>query len=172
MLKHLTIKNYALIEELDVTFSHGFSVLTGETGAGKSIILGALGLILGQRADSQSLKDKKEKCIVEGFFDVKNLNLAPFFADNNLDWDPEQSILRREILPSGKSRAFINDTPVNLNILKELAEKLIDIHSQIKLQSFRMNLSSCWRLTLSVDWMKNETLTPKCSRHIGIKNRC
>lgn len=132
MLKHLTIKNYALIEELDVTFSHGFSVLTGETGAGKSIILGALGLILGQRADSQSLKDKKEKCIVEGFFDVKNLNLAPFFADNNLDWDPEQSILRREILPSGKSRAFINDTPVNLNILKELAEKLIDIHSQNK----------------------------------------
>jgi len=107
-------------------------VITGETGAGKSIILGALGLILGQRADLQSLMDKNEKCVVEGLFDIQQLNLANFFTANNLDFDPEQSILRREILPSGKSRAFINDTPVNLNILKELAEKLIDIHSQNK----------------------------------------
>ncbi len=132
MLKHLTIRNYALIESLETEFNSGFSVITGETGAGKSIILGALGLILGQRADLQSLMDKNEKCIVEGLFSIQQLNLENFFTANNLDFDPEQSILRREILPSGKSRAFINDTPVNLNILKELAEKLIDIHSQNK----------------------------------------
>jgi len=132
VLKHLTIRNYALIESLETEFNSGFSVITGETGAGKSIILGALGLILGQRADLQSLMDKNEKCVVEGLFDIQQLNLANFFTANNLDFDPEQSILRREILPSGKSRAFINDTPVNLNILKELAEKLIDIHSQNK----------------------------------------
>lgn len=132
MLKHLTIRNYALIESLETEFNSGFLVITGETGAGKSIILGALGLILGQRADLQSLMDKNEKCIVEGLFSIQQLNLENFFTANNLDFDPEQSILRREILPSGKSRAFINDTPVNLNILKELAEKLIDIHSQNK----------------------------------------
>lgn len=130
MLKHLTIRNYALIENLETEFSPGFSVITGETGAGKSIILGALGLILGQRADLQSLMNKNEKCVVEGLFHIQQLDLENFFNENNLEFDPEQSILRREILPSGKSRAFINDTPVTLNILKELAEKLIDIHSQ------------------------------------------
>lgn len=132
MLKNLTIKNYALIEQLETGFHPGFSVMTGETGAGKSIILGALGLILGQRADLQSLMNKQEKCIVEGVFGIDHLGLQSFFTDNNLDYDPDHAILRREILPSGKSRAFINDTPVNLNTLKELAEQLVDIHSQNK----------------------------------------
>ncbi len=131
MLKHLSITNFALIQNLQVDFFEGFSVITGETGAGKSIILGALSLILGQRADLQSLLDKENKCVVEGIFDVVNLGLELYFAQNDLDFQ-EQSILRREILPTGKSRAFINDTPVNLNVLAELAEKLLDIHSQHK----------------------------------------
>lgn len=131
MLKHLSITNFALIENLQVDFFEGFSVITGETGAGKSIILGALSLILGQRADLQSLMDKEAKCVVEGVFDVVNLGLDDFFVQNELDFQ-DHSILRREILPGGKSRAFINDTPVNLNLLSELAEKLLDIHSQHK----------------------------------------
>lgn len=131
MLKHLSITNFALIENLQVDFFEGFSVITGETGAGKSIILGALSLILGQRADLQSLMDKEAKCVVEGVFDVVNLGLDEFFVQNELDFQ-DHSILRREILPGGKSRAFINDTPVNLNLLSELAEKLLDIHSQHK----------------------------------------
>ena len=131
MLAHLSIKNYALIEELEIEFPKGFSVITGETGAGKSILLGALSLILGQRADLQSLKDKSKKCIVEGTFNIKNIKLKEFFKNNDIDFE-HSSILRREILPSGKSRAFVNDTPVNLNILKELAEKLVNIHSQNK----------------------------------------
>jgi DNA repair protein RecN (Recombination protein N) len=131
LLKHLSITNFALIENLQVDFFEGFSVITGETGAGKSIILGALSLILGQRADLQSLMDKEAKCVVEGIFDVVNLGLDDFFVQNELDFQ-DHSILRREILPGGKSRAFINDTPVNLNLLSELAEKLLDIHSQHK----------------------------------------
>ena len=128
MLNHLSITNYALIESLQIDFFEGFSVITGETGAGKSIILGALSLILGQRADLQSLMDKENKCVVEGVFDIVNLGLENFFIQNELDFQ-DLSILRREILPTGKSRAFINDTPVNLNLLTELAEKLLDIHS-------------------------------------------
>jgi DNA repair protein RecN (Recombination protein N) len=135
LLKHLTIKNYALIERLETEFYPGFSVMTGETGAGKSIILGALGLILGQRADLQSLMNKQEKCIVEGVFATGARDLRSFFERNSLDYDNETAILRREILPSGKSRAFINDTPANLSILKELAEQLIDIHSQNSITS-------------------------------------
>lgn len=131
MLNHLSITNYALIESLQIDFFEGFSVITGETGAGKSIILGALSLILGQRADLQSLMDKENKCVVEGVFDIVNLGLENFFIQNELDFQ-DLSILRREILPTGKSRAFINDTPVNLNLLTELAEKLLDIHSQHK----------------------------------------
>jgi len=131
LLNHLSITNFALIENLQVDFFEGFSVITGETGAGKSIILGALSLILGQRADLQSLMDKESKCVVEGVFDVVNLGLEDFFIQNELDFQ-DHSILRREILPGGKSRAFINDTPVNLNLLTELAEKLLDIHSQHK----------------------------------------
>ncbi len=130
MLKHLTIKNYALIERLETDFSAGFSVMTGETGAGKSIILGALGLILGQRADLQSLMNKQEKCIVEGVFNIGHTDLKTIFLKNNLDYDPDLTILRREILPSGKSRAFINDTPVNLPTMKEIAGRMVDIHSQ------------------------------------------
>lgn len=129
MLTKLTVFNYALIQELSVEFPSGLNMVTGETGAGKSIILGALGLILGNRADVSSLKNKDDKCVVEGSFDIKNYNLEHFFKDNDLDYDPV-TILRREIIPSGKSRAFINDTPVNLKVMQELGLKLIDIHSQ------------------------------------------
>jgi DNA repair protein RecN (Recombination protein N) len=129
MLTKLAVSNYALISNLDVEFHSGLNSVTGETGAGKSIILGALGLILGNRADLSVLKSRQEKCIVEGIFDVENYQLQPFFQENDLDYDT-QTILRREITPSGKSRAFINDTPVNLKTLRELALQLIDIHSQ------------------------------------------
>lgn len=129
MLQSLYIKNYALIDRLSIDFNSGFNIITGETGAGKSILLGALGLILGQRADLSVLRDKSKKCTVEGSFEVKNYQLADFFAENELDYD-DQTILRREITPSGKSRAFINDTPVNLKTIRELALRLIDIHSQ------------------------------------------
>lgn len=133
MIVSLSIENFALIEKLSVRFSDGFSVITGETGAGKSILLGALGLVLGKRADLSSLKNKEEKCIIEAHFQLKNYNLKSFFDDNDLDHE-EETIIRREILPSGKSRAFINDTPVNLNELQELSNFLIDIHSQHQTQ--------------------------------------
>lgn len=119
-----------MISKLETSFHPGFSVMTGETGAGKSIILGALSLILGQRADLQSVKDKSKKCVIEGEFDAISQNFEAFFEDHNLDFDPQLTILRREILPSGKSRAFINDTPVSLAQLKEIAFQLVDIHSQ------------------------------------------
>ncbi len=129
MITSLSINNFALIEKLSIDFSNGFSIITGETGAGKSILLGALGLVLGKRADLTSLKNKEEKCIIEGHFDLSNYNLQPFFTANDLDYE-DQTIIRREILPSGKSRAFINDTPVNLQELQDLSLFLIDIHSQ------------------------------------------
>lgn len=130
MLKSLYIKNYALIDTLNISFESGFSVITGETGAGKSIILGALSLIIGQRAETKYIKKDADKCIVEGVFDTSNYNLQSFCEDNGIDYDPNTFILRREILSSGKSRAFINDSPVTLNELKLLGEQLIDIHSQ------------------------------------------
>jgi DNA repair protein RecN (Recombination protein N) len=133
MITSLAIENYALIEKLAINFSGGFTTVTGETGAGKSILLGALGLVLGNRADLSSLKNKEEKCIIEAHFAIKDYNLKAFFEDNNLDYEPE-TIIRREILPSGKSRAFINDTPVNLSELQELSNYLIDIHSQHQTQ--------------------------------------
>jgi DNA repair protein RecN (Recombination protein N) len=133
MITTLSIKNYALIEKLSIDFSKGFSIITGETGAGKSIILGALGLVLGKRADLTSLKNKEEKCIIEAHFEISKYNLAPFFEANDLDYEQE-TIIRREILPSGKSRAFINDSPVNLQELQELGLFLIDIHSQQQTQ--------------------------------------
>ncbi|MFY7740739.1 MAG: DNA repair protein RecN [Flavobacterium sp.] len=133
MITSLSIENFALIEKLSVKFTDGFSVITGETGAGKSILLGALGLVLGKRADLTSLKNKEEKCIIEAHFQIKNYNLKSFFVSNDLDYEDE-TIIRREILPSGKSRAFINDTPVNLNELQELSNYLIDIHSQHQTQ--------------------------------------
>jgi len=130
MLKSLFIQNYALISQLEVDFTEGFSVLTGETGAGKSIIMGALSLILGQRADAKSIKEGENKCLIEGVFDISSYNLLSFFEENELEYDDTHCILRRELLASGKSRAFINDTPVGLNELKILASQLIDIHSQ------------------------------------------
>jgi len=129
MLNHLSIENYALIEKLDIDFSDGLSVITGETGAGKSILIGALSLILGKRADTHVLLNKSKKCIVEGSFNIKNYGLDNFFKKHELDYE-NITILRREINKNGKSRAFINDTPVNLNLLKELGDKLVDIHSQ------------------------------------------
>lgn len=129
MLIKLYVQNYALIKELDVGFENGLTIITGETGAGKSILLGALSLILGTRADSSVLLDKNEKCIVEGTFRIEEYDLNEFFSSNELDYEPVTS-LRREINPAGKSRAFINDTPVTVNLLKELVDKLIDIHSQ------------------------------------------
>ena len=129
MLKQLQIENYALIAKLDVHFSNNFSVITGETGAGKSILLGALGLILGKRADVQSLQNKDRKCIIEGVFKIDEYQLNSFFERYDLDYEDETT-LRREISPNGKTRAFINDTPVNLTQLKELGSSLIDVHSQ------------------------------------------
>ena len=129
MLLSLSVQNYALIEQLNISFSNQFATITGETGAGKSILLGALGLIMGNRADLSSLKDKEKKCVVEAGFEISKYKLKPFFDANDLDYEAI-TIIRREILPSGKSRAFINDTPVNLSELQLLAENLIDIHSQ------------------------------------------
>ena len=133
MLTSLSIKNFALIEKLDIDFSENFSIITGETGAGKSILLGALGLVLGKRADLSSLKNKEEKCVIEAQFDIARYNLESFFEANDLDFEKE-TIIRREILSSGKSRAFVNDSPVNLQELQELGEYLIDIHSQHQTQ--------------------------------------
>ncbi|WP_375605050.1 DNA repair protein RecN [Flavobacterium davisii] len=129
MLVQLSIKNFALIEQLEMNFSNQFSIITGETGAGKSILLGALGLVLGNRADLGSLKDKEQKCVIEAHFNLSVYNLKGFFEENDMDFE-EITIIRREILPSGKSRAFVNDSPVNLTELQELGTFLIDIHSQ------------------------------------------
>ncbi len=129
MLQHLSIKNYALIDTLQVDFNKGLSIITGETGAGKSILLGGLALVLGKRADLSSLKDKDRKCIVEAVFNIADYNLTTFFKENDIDFE-EETIIRREILPSGKSRAFINDTPINLAVLNQLSKQLIDVHSQ------------------------------------------
>lgn len=129
MLTNLKITNYALIKNLELDFGPGLNTITGETGAGKSIMLGGLGLILGKRADKRSLLDNQSKCIIEGTFTLKGYPLQEFFEENDLDFD-EETILRREITPSGKSRAFINDTPVKLKVLEELGSKLVDVHSQ------------------------------------------
>jgi DNA repair protein RecN len=130
MLKSLFVQNYALIDRLEIDFHEGFSVITGETGAGKSIILGALSLILGQRADSKSIKQGENKCVIEGYFDISAYALQNYFEENDIEYDANTTILRRELMASGKSRAFINDTPASLNQLKELGARLIDIHSQ------------------------------------------
>src|ERR1700722_19168859 len=129
MLQKLNISNYALIDSLEISFGGGLNILTGETGAGKSIILGALSLILGQRAESRYFFNQQKKCVIEGSFKIEGFHLKQFFEDNDLDYEAE-TVLRREISVDGKSRAFVNDTPVNLPALKALGEKLIDIHSQ------------------------------------------
>jgi DNA repair protein RecN (Recombination protein N) len=130
MLKHLYIKNYALIDLLDIELHPGFSVITGETGAGKSIILGAIGLLLGQRADAKTLKQGADRCIIEAHFDLSRYGMEGFFEENDIDYDAEECIVRRELTAAGKSRAFINDTPVQLSMLKELGDRLVDVHSQ------------------------------------------
>ncbi|EDP94339.1 DNA repair protein RecN [Kordia algicida OT-1] len=129
MLTQLSIKNFALIDSLQVEFDKGLTIITGETGAGKSILLGGLALILGKRADLSSLKDKDRKCVIEAEFSIKKYKLKQFFEENDLDYDHD-TIVRREILPSGKSRAFVNDVPVRLGVLQALGDQLIDIHSQ------------------------------------------
>ena len=144
MLRSLYIQNYALIEKLDISFEQGFSVITGETGAGKSIILGAIGLLLGQRADVKSIRTGATKCVIEARFDISNYQMRPFFEDNELEYEDE-CILRRELYASGKSRAFINDTPAQLAQMKELGEQLIDIHSQhqnllLNKEGFQLNV--------------------------------
>lgn len=151
MLQSLQIVNYALIRSLDITFDDGFTVITGETGAGKSILMGALSLLLGNRADTNVLFDKNSKCVVEGTFDITNLSLQPFFEENDLDYQ-DVTIIRREINEKGKSRAFINDTPVNLVTLKNLSASLIDIHSQH--QNLLLN-DSGFRLSIIDQYAQN-----------------
>ncbi len=130
MLKHLYIKNFTLIDQLDIEFHPGFSVITGETGAGKSIILGAIGLLLGNRADSKLIKQGEKKCTIEAHFDLSNYGFEAFFEAHDIDFEPEDTIIRRELTATGKSRAFVNDTPVSLQMMRTLGEQLIDIHSQ------------------------------------------
>ena len=130
MIKQLHISNYALIDKLDIEFGSGLTIITGETGAGKSIILGALSLILGERADTKAIRDTAAKTVVEATFDIGGYGLENFFQDNDIDWDEHECLVRRELSPTGRSRAFINDTPVALNVLRELATRLVDIHSQ------------------------------------------
>lgn len=130
MLKHLYIKNFTLIDTLDIDLYAGFSVITGETGAGKSIILGAIGLLLGQRADSKAIKTGAEKCVIEAHFDLTRYAMESFFHENDIEYDADDCIIRRELTSAGKSRAFINDSPVPLTMLKELGDRLVDVHSQ------------------------------------------
>ena len=129
MLTHLSIKNYALIRQLDLEPSARLNVLTGETGAGKSIILGAIGLLLGNRADAKALWNEDEKCITEGTFDISSYSLRNLFEQENLDYE-DQTVIRREVSPTGKSRAFINDTPVTLDVMRKIGGRLMDVHSQ------------------------------------------
>ena len=130
MIKQLHISNYALIDKLDIGFNDGLTIITGETGAGKSIILGALSLILGERADSKSIRDASSKTVVEATFDIKGYRLEHFFSEHDIDWDDRECLVRRELYPTGRSRSFINDTPVALSVLRDLATHLVDIHSQ------------------------------------------
>ena len=145
MLKQLYIKNFTLIDELDIQLFPGFSVITGETGAGKSIILGALSLLLGQRADSRSIKSGCDRCIIEAHFDLSRYQLESLFADNDIDYDNEDCIFRRELTSTGKSRSFINDTPVSLAVMKSIGQQLVDIHSQhqnllLQEEDFQLNV--------------------------------
>ena len=145
MLQSLFIQNYALIDRLDIQFTSGFSVITGETGAGKSIILGAIGLLLGQRADIKAIRKGASKCIVEARFHIANYHMQEFFEENDIEFDPEECLLRREVSANGKSRAFINDTPAPLSQMKLLGEKLIDVHSQhqnllLNKEGFQLNI--------------------------------
>ncbi len=164
MLCNLVVENYALISHLEIEFKKGLTIITGETGAGKSILLGALSLILGKRADTSVLLNKERKCLVEGTFDITHYGLQDFFADKGIDYD-NQSIIRREIAATGKSRAFINDTPVNLELLTELGNKLIDIHSQHQ----NLNLSdSIFQMKVIDSYARNQELLYSYMMHYGI----
>ena len=169
MLKTLHIENYALIQETDIAFDDSFTVITGETGAGKSILLGALGLLLGHRADTQVLNDKERKCVVEATFDIAGLSLQPLFEQYDADYD-DHLILRREILPSAKSRAFVNDSPANLQFLKELAPHILDIHSQYQ----TLTLTESLFQTQLVDSFSNPALLPNYQtlyrQYVGLKH--
>ena len=145
MIKQLYIKNFTLIDTLDMTFQPGFSVITGETGAGKSIILGAIALLLGQRADSKAIKSGADRCIIEAHFDLSRYSMEDFFTEHEIDYDATDCILRRELTASGKSRAFINDTPVQLSLMRQLGQQLVDIHSQhqnllLQEEDFQLNV--------------------------------
>ncbi|MBP5205722.1 MAG: AAA family ATPase, partial [Bacteroidales bacterium] len=179
MLRALQIENYALIRSIEIAFDKGFTVITGETGAGKSILMGALSLILGSRAETDVLHDKTRKCIVEGCFDIKGLPLQNFFEENDLDYQP-LTTLRREINEHGKSRAFINDTPVNLTTLRALASSLIDIHSQ---HQNLLLLDSSFRLGILDQYADNAPLRTNYhnafthylqveQQHQQLKNEC
>ena len=162
MLKQLYIKNFTLIDTLDIQLHPGFSVITGETGAGKSIILGAIGLLLGQRADSKSIKQGADKCVIEAHFDLSHYGMEPFFAENDMEFDPDNTIIRRELTAAGKSRAFVNDTPVPLTVLKELGERLVDVHSQhqnllLQKQDFQLSV---------VDILANDTVQLDTYHHL------
>ena len=130
MLKHLSIKNFALIDSLEIDFVSGFSVITGETGTGKSVFLGAVSMLLGQRSDTKSVREGTDRCVIEGYFDLSAFALQEFFEANDLEYDATECIIRRELSATGRSRAFVNDSPVSVSLLKELGAKLIDIHSQ------------------------------------------
>ena len=129
MLRHISIRNFALIEHVEIDFDSGFSVITGETGHGKSVFLGAISMLLGQRSDAKAIREGADRCVIEGVFDISDLSLDTFFEENELDYDDE-CIVRREVAASGRSRAFVNDSPVSVAQLKELGARLIDIHSQ------------------------------------------
>ena len=172
MLQHLRIQNFALIEETEVHLNNGLTVITGETGAGKSILLGALGLTLGNRADVSSLHDKNKKCIIEAQFNIKEYSLKSFFESNELDFE-ELTTIRREITPEGKSRAFINDTPATLSVLKELGEQLIDIHSQhetllLKETNFQFELVDAFAQTTNLfsDYKKQFNALQKLKKQL------
>src|SRR5690606_33498034 len=156
MLARLSIKNYALIDEIDIQFATGLNIITGETGTGKSIILGALSLILGQRSESKYFYNQDKKCVIEGYFNIDSYKIKPFFEENDLDYEP-QTILRREIFSDGKSRAFINDTPVKLSLLKTISERLIAIHSQHA--TLEINKESFQLLTIDGVAENNDLLT-------------
>ena len=154
MLVSLTIRNYALIRALEIRPSAHLNVVTGETGAGKSIMLGAIGLLLGNRADAKALWDENEKCLVEGVFDITAYQLEPLFEWANLDYDP-QTVIRREISPAGKSRAFINDTPVTLEVMRKIGDHLMNIHSQHETlelgnKNFQLSLIDAFALNLKL----------------------
>lgn len=167
MIRHLHIENYALIEHLDLDLHHGFSVITGETGAGKSIIIGAIGLLMGQRADSRAIKTGAKRCVVEIEFDVRNYGMESFFEENDLDYDDGCCIIRRELTVAGKSRAFINDTPVQLALLKEIGEVLIDVHSQHK--NLLLGKENFQMSTLDILAQNDELLAEYRSKYTGYK---